>query len=93
MKCQRCKTDQTKEDYLSTRGYNMKNFQIMEIKLNPIKQTLNDAMDSINNMICYNTELSFIEMNSHMLQYYLFSRRNNFPYFNIIYIKIKVIGL
>jgi hypothetical protein len=60
MKCQRCKTDQTKEDYLSTRGYNMKNFQIMEIKLNPIKQTLNDAMDSINTMICYNTELSFI---------------------------------
>jgi hypothetical protein len=60
MRCQRCKTDQTKEDYLSTRGYNMKNFQIMEIKLNPIKQTLNDAMDSINNMICYNTELSFI---------------------------------
>jgi hypothetical protein len=60
MRCQRCKTDQTKEDYLSTRGYNMKNFQIMEIKLNPIKQTLNDAMDSINTMICYNTELSFI---------------------------------
>ena len=60
MRCQRCKTDQTKEDSLSTRGYNMKNFQIMEIKLNPIKQTLNDAMDSINNMICYNTELSFI---------------------------------
>jgi hypothetical protein len=60
MRCQRCKTDQTKEDYLSTRGYNMKNFQIMEIKLNPIKQTLNDAMDSIKTMICYNTELSFI---------------------------------